>query len=100
MDKKERRECVRIDYSSSVTYEAYSDFGAESPDRSDSREAALVDLSESGLCLIAPEAIRDKQVVKVNLPLSGVSMKIPTLAMAVWQKPYKDGYKVGMMFVV
>lgn len=97
---KERREHSRVDYSGVVTYEASSGFGSDNPDRKEQGKATAVDMSESGLCLITHDSVKDNQILKINVPLPGLSLKIPTLAMVMWQRPYNDAYKVGMMFVI
>jgi hypothetical protein len=44
--------------------------------------------------------VKDGQIVKISVPLPGMSMQVPTLAMVMWSKPHGDGYKVGMKFVI
>lgn len=89
-----------MDYSGMVTYEASSAYGLETAGKREQGRGAAVDVSESGLCLITNEAVKDKQILKINVPLPGLSLQIPTLAMVMWQRPYNDSYKVGMMFVI
>lgn len=100
MNMKERREHARIDYSGMVTFEASPALASENTGEEEKRKATAVDVSESGLCLITHEAVKDKQILKINVPLPGLSLQIPTLAMVMWQRPYNDAYKVGMMFVI
>ncbi|RJR22172.1 MAG: PilZ domain-containing protein [Nitrospiraceae bacterium] len=100
MNFKERREHLRMDYSGIITYEASSASGQETAVSTEQRKATAVDVSESGLCLITNEAVQDKQILKINIPLPGLSLQIPTLAMVMWQRPYNEAYKVGMMFVI
>lgn len=100
MNLKERREHSRIDYSGVVTYETSSTFLSDNTSKKDQWKATAVDVSESGLCLITHDSVKDNQILKINVPLPGLSLKIPTLAMVMWQRPYNDAYKVGMMFVI
>lgn len=98
MDMKERREYSRIDFSGTVSYEACSTLEPESADPE--VRGTAVDLSKSGLCLITRDAVKDKQILKINMPLPGLDLQIPTLAMVMWKRPHNDAYKVGMMFVI
>jgi c-di-GMP-binding flagellar brake protein YcgR len=97
---QERREHLRIDYPGMATYEPSSGCGSENTGKKEMGKATAVDLSESGLCLITNDAVRDKQILKINLPLPGLDIQIPTLAMVMWHRPYNGAYKVGMMFVI
>ena len=96
MNTKERREHSRLDFSGIVSLEACSSIEAESSDS----QAAAVDVSESGLCLITHHPLKDKQILKINVPLPGLSLKVPTLAIVMWQRPHNDAYKVGLMFAL
>lgn len=100
MNFEERREHSRINYSGIVTYEAGSASAPENAGVSQRGNATAVDVSESGLCLITNETVIEKQILKINMPLPGLSLHIPTLAMVMWQRPYNNAYKVGMMFVI
>lgn len=96
MDTKERREHARLDFSGIVSLEACSSIEAESADS----QATAVDVSESGLCFITDTPVKDKQILKINVPLPGLSLNVPTLGIVMWQKPHNDAYKVGLMFAI
>jgi hypothetical protein len=97
---EERRDNTRIDISGDLTYEACSSMDSGAAEERQQGRGAVVNVSESGLCLDTPDTVTDTQIVKVNVPLTGSSVKIPTLAMVMWQKPIDGGSRVGMMFVV
>lgn len=89
-----------MDFSGMVTYAASSSLAAEGPAADSTWTAAAVDVSEGGLCLITKDAVKDKQILKINVPVPGLSLQIPTLVMVMWQRPHNGAYKVGMMFII
>jgi hypothetical protein len=97
---EERRDNSRIDISGDLTYEACSSLDAGAADDRQRGSGTVINVSGSGLCIDTADAVRDTQIVRVNVPLPGSSVKIPTLAMVMWKKPIDGGSRVGMMFVV
>ena len=65
-----------------------------------SGQGTAADVSDRGFCLVTRDVIREDQILKVNLPLPGVPVQTPTLAMVKWVVPEDDGYKAGLMFVL
>lgn len=97
---EERREHVREALSGSVTFEMSESLSKEfsvSPQRG---EGDAIDVSEGGLSLFTKDAVEDGQIVRIKLPLPGMSIKTPTLVKVKWSKPYEKGYKVGVSFVL
>ncbi len=96
---KERRDHTRQEYSCSVSYERSSP-PVEWEDVPKTGEGRAVDLSESGLCMNTSDDMEDMQILKINLPVPGMPVQIPTLAMVVWNMPYDKEYRVGLKFIV
>ena len=97
---KERRQYTRLDFSENVTFEASSTFSVDAEEMNFTGSGKAADVSESGLCLVTGDVVKDDQILKINLPLLGVPVQAPTLAMVKWVVPYNGGYKVGLMFVL
>jgi len=97
---KERRQHTRLDFSEAVTYEASSSFKADASEVDFTGQGMAADVSDRGFCLITEDVVKEDQILKVNLPLPGVPVHTPTLAMVKWVVPEDDGYKAGLMFVL
>lgn len=97
---KERRQYSRLDFSEAVTYEAGSSFTAGASEVDIKGQGMVSDVSDKGLCLVTRDAVKEDQILKVNLPLLGVPVQTPTLARVRWVVPEGDGYKAGLMFVL
>jgi len=63
-------------------------------------QGMATDISANGLCLITHDAVRENQIMKINLPIPGVPVQAPTLVMVKWVSPQNEGYKAGVMFVL
>ena len=97
---EERRDHVRAALSGSVTFEMSESLSEEfsvSPQRGD---GDAIDVSEGGLSLLTKDTVEDGQIVRIKLPLPGMSIKTPTLAKVRWSKPHDKGYKVGVSFIL
>ncbi len=97
---KERRQYTRLDFTDDVTFESSSSFGVVATESGFTGLGKAADVSETGLCLVTRDAIKEDQIIKVNLPLPGVPVQAPTLAMVRWVVPDEGGYKAGLMFVL
>ena len=97
---KERRQYTRLDFSENVTFETSSTFAMDAEEMNYTGNGKAADVSDRGLCLVTREAVREDQILKINLPLLGVPVQAPTLAMVKWVVPDNGGYKVGLMFVL
>ncbi len=97
---KEHRAHTRIDFTGDVTYEASLFSGDEETVMLKTGEGSAVNVSERGLCLVTKDNMKEGQILKVNLPMPHIPVQAPTLAMVRWVRPYNDGYKVGMMFMI
>ena len=97
---KERRDNSRIDLSGAVTYESCSSVDSDTADDLLRGSGTVVNVSGSGLCLDTGDDVRETQIVKVSIPLPGMQVQIPTLAMVMWKKQIDTGSRVGMMFVI
>src|SRR5262249_40497722 len=62
--------------------------------------ARLQDLSQGGVCLRADHSVKREQVVRCELSLPGIPVPIPTLMRVRWTRKVKQGYMIGMQFVV
>ncbi len=96
----ERREQARLDFSDVVTFEASAFMAAEASESPRKCQGRTTDVSGSGLSLVTQDEVLEDQILKINLPLPGVSVKTPTLVVVKWVRPENDGYKAGVMFVV
>lgn len=97
---KERRDNSRIDLTGTVTYEIYSSVDAETSEERQKGSGTVVNVSGSGLCLDTQDVVKDTQILKVNIPVPGMSVHIPTLAMVIWKQTHHDGSRVGLMYVL
>src|SRR5262245_53574542 len=62
--------------------------------------AVLQDLSRGGVCLRADHSVKREQIVRCELSLPGIPVAIPTLMRVRWTRRVKQGYMIGMQFVV
>ena len=97
---KERRQHSRLDFSEVVTFEASSTFAADASEMNFTGHGKAADVSDTGFCLVTLDAVKEDQILKINLPLPGVPVQAPTLAMVRWVVPDDGGYKAGLMFVL
>ena len=97
---KERRQHSRLDFEEAVTFEASSTFAADASEMNITGHGKAADVSDSGLCLVTQDVVKEDQIIKINLPLLGVPVQAPTLAMVKWVVPDNGGYKAGLMFVL
>lgn len=97
---KERRENSRTDFSDIITYEAGVSLVKDVKSDQLRGEGQAVDISKGGICLVTKEELSKNQILKINIPMPGMSVQTPALAMVRWTRPHQDGYKVGMMFVI
>ena len=97
---KERRDNSRIDLTGTVTYEIYSSVDAETSEDRQKGIGTVVNVSGSGLCLDTRDIVKDTQILKVNIPVPGMPVQIPTLAMVMWKQTRDDGSRVGLMYVI
>ncbi len=97
---EERREYVREDLSGSITFEMSESLSKEFSVSPQTGEGDAIDVSEGGLSLFTKDEVEDGQVVRIKIPLPGMSIKTPTLAKVKWSKPHDKGYKVGVSFVL
>lgn len=93
---KERRDNPRIDLTGTVTYEICSETSGDRQKCS----GTVVNVSGSGLCLDTRDVVKDTQILKINIPVPGMSVQIPTLAMVMWKQTLNDGSRVGLMYVI
>lgn len=100
MRVKERREHSRLQFSGNVSFEESASLSAEASETQGQGHGTAYDVSESGLCLITEMLLKEKQVLRINLPLPGVSVQTPSLAMVRWVRPDNGNYKIGMMFLI
>jgi hypothetical protein len=69
-------------------------------------QAAAINVSDSGLCLLVNESIQEADIIRVDLPLADVATTSPTLAEVKWVKqvPWSrqeaPQYFVGMQFLL
>ncbi len=97
---KERRDNLRIDLSGAVSYEACSSVDTDTADDLQKCNGTVVNVSGSGLCFDTADDVRESEIVKINIPMPGMQIQIPTLAMVMWKKQIDTGSRVGMMFVI
>ncbi len=100
MQTQERRDNTRASFSTEVTFQISASIAADAAEMLHTGSGTASDVSESGLCLLTHDEVQEDQILRVNLPLPGVQVHTPTLAIVKWVRPHNDGYKVGMMFVV
>lgn len=56
-------------------------------------------ISQGGLCLVTKKALKELQVIKIDLPLPEASLTAPTLAQVKWVRPEVEMFKVGFMYL-
>ena len=100
----ERRRPSRLPFLRFITYELSSSRKLE-PDQP-SIQAAAINVSDEGLCLLVNEPISEADIIQVDLPLADVSTTSPTLAEVKWSKqiPWSQNgppqYFVGVQFLL
>ena len=97
---KERRDNSRNDLTGDVTYEVCSSVESDEAEGRQKCHGTVVNVSGSGLCFDTDDDVRETHIVKVNIPMPGMQVQIPTLAMVMWKKQIDSGTRVGMMFVI
>jgi hypothetical protein len=97
---EDRRENKRIDFADTVTYESSCSLSHEAEVSQINGQGTIANISNHGLCVITQGILKENQMVKVNLPLPGISIIIPSLAIVKWIKPDNNGYRVGMQYVM
>jgi hypothetical protein len=100
----EQRRPMRLPFIRFVTYGLNSNDGIEPmPHRS---QAAAINVSDNGLCLLVNEPIHETDIIRVDLPLANVPSTGPTLAEVKWAKqiPWSSQnlpqYFVGVQFLL
>lgn len=69
-------------------------------------QAAAINVSEGGLCLLVHGSIQETDIIRVDLPLADVSTTSATLAEVKWLKPVpwslpeEPQYFVGVQFLL
>ena len=100
----EQRRPTRLPFIRFVTYGFGSTQELEPTPRSS--QAAAINVSDGGLCLLVNEPIQEADIIRVDLPLADVATTSPTLAEVKWAKqvPWsKQGtpqYFVGVQFLL
>jgi hypothetical protein len=97
---KERRDNSRIDLTGELTYEVCSSIESNEVEDRQKCNGTVVNVSGSGLCLDTQDAIKDTQILKINIPIPGMDVQIPTLAMVMWKQAHNGGSRVGLMYVI
>jgi len=100
----ERRRPTRLPFIRLVTYGLSS---TQKPEPAQRRsEAAAINVSDGGLCLLVNEPIHEANIIRVDLPLADVATTSPTLAEVKWAKqvPWSQHnspqYFVGVQFLL
>ena len=60
-------------------------------------DATGVDISACGLGLITKFSLTQGNVLKLLIPINGVSL--PVFGVVKWSEPYKDKFRAGLQFV-
>ena len=81
----ERQRPSRLPFIRFITYERGSNHTREADDRG--TQAAAINVSDGGLCLLVNEPINEADILRVDLPLADVSTSSPTLAEVKWSMP-------------
>jgi hypothetical protein len=98
----ERRRPTRLPFIRFVTYGLSS---TQEPAQRRS-EAAAINVSDGGLCLLVNEPIHEADIIRVDLPLADVATTSPTLAevkwakQVPWSKHNSPQYFVGVQFLL
>jgi hypothetical protein len=100
----DQRRPMRLPFLRFITYGLNSTQGiGPTPHRS---QAAAINVSDSGLCLLVNEPIQEADIIRVDLPLADVDTTGPTLAEVKWAKqiPWSSQdapqYFVGIQFLL
>ena len=80
-----QRRPSRLPFLRFITYELNSSRKLE-PDQPSS-QAAAINVSDDGLCLLVNEPISETDIIRLDLPLADVSTSSSTLAEVKWSKP-------------
>jgi hypothetical protein len=99
-----QRRPTRLPFIRFITYEVGSNHQTNGTQYM--RQAAAINVSDGGLCLLVNEPISEADIIRVDLPLADVSTTSPTLAEVKWSKPTPwsqpdaPQYFVGVQFLL
>ena len=93
-ERSERRKDPRIPVRFSMAYRTLEDEGASNR----TTAAETLNLSASGLCFLAPEALAPETHVALELALEGETDPVVALGRVVWCDGEGESYRVGVCF--
>ncbi len=97
--RRERRLTMRKAFSETITYDMLFKLGEEKQDTS--QKARCIDISDKGLCFETDYPLKEKEMLKLKLPLKEVSIASPVLGEVRWVSPVEaDRFRVGIRFIV
>lgn len=98
--RRERRLTMRKAFSETITYDMLFKIG-EGEKKEERREARCIDISDKGLCFETNYPLKEKEMLKLKLPLKEVSIASPVLGEVRWVSPVEaDRFRVGIRFIV
>ncbi len=97
---KERREHSRLDFPHNITFHASADMEEDADKEYPAVQGMAADISPGGLSLVTESDLTEGQLLKVNLPLPGVSVLTPTLGVVRWISRESSGLRAGIKFIL
>jgi hypothetical protein len=62
--------------------------------------ARVHDVSQGGVGMRGNHSVGENQVVRCTLSLPGVPVPVPTLMRVRWNRKVKNGYMIGLQFII
>jgi c-di-GMP-binding flagellar brake protein YcgR len=100
-NKVDQRQARRFSFSGKATYEV-SISQVSHKKQATKMEGQIQNVSESGICFVTTEALKNTQIVKLEFPLPVNGPAIPTVVEVRWVRrtPGKKAYQVGLRFLL
>ena len=100
-NRAEKRRSHRFPFIKFIQYDGGGVYGAGASKELE-RDAAVVNVSNEGVCLLLKEPLEDAKVIRISLPASIADVTTPTLAEVKWVKkmPWAESSFVGCRFLI
>ncbi len=98
--EKDRREYERVPVTGEITIVSTMSPGETKETGPIAGTCKSVNISSGGLCIVTEKTLSVPSVVRVNVPVPGVPVEIPALAMVMWQEQCGSGSMAGLKFII
>lgn len=58
-----------------------------------------VDISQGGLGITSHYDLKEKEILKLHIPIEETQITIPVIAEVIWSKPESSHFRVGLKFL-